>query len=120
MDRVQIYNLLHLVGVFLVYLSYGGLIFRAALNSDNVSLRKFGGIFSGIGLFLILLGGFGMHARYGYSWSAGWLIVKLIVFVLFGGLIALINRKPELSKTWFFVSIILGFIATTMALFKPF
>ena len=29
---IKVYNLLHFAGIFLVYLGYGGLIFRAALG----------------------------------------------------------------------------------------
>lgn len=113
------YKLVHFLGVFLIYASYGGLIFRAALGSDNVKLRKFGAIFGGVGLFLVLLGGFGMMARMGYSYSSGWLMIKVIVWVAFGGLIALINRKPGLSKAWFFTIIILGGLASYAGIYKP-
>ena len=58
-----VYKLLHFIGIFSIYLAYGGLIFRAALGSNNVGLRKFGGIVSGIGLLLMLVSGFGMMAN---------------------------------------------------------
>lgn len=114
-----IYKLLHFIGIFAIYLGYGGLIFRAALGSDDKGLRKFGAISSGIGLFLVLLGGFGMMARLGYSYTSGWLFIKLIVFVILGGMVALINRKPELNKVWFFLILFLGALASYAGIFKP-
>ncbi|MCH2154802.1 MAG: hypothetical protein MK080_02240 [Opitutales bacterium] len=116
---IKVYNLLHFAGIFLVYLGYGGLIFRAALGSEDKALRKFGGMMSGIGLFLILLGGFGMHARLGYSHGDFWFLAKMAIFLVLGGSIALINRKPALNKAWFFMTLALGLIAAYMGSFKP-
>ena len=114
-----VYKLIHYIGIFAIFASYGGLIFRAALGSDDAKLRKFGAIFGGIGLLLMLLGGFGMIAKLGYSYVSGWLVIKYVMWLLLGGLVALINRKPELSKVWFFVTITLGIVASYAAIFKP-
>ena len=115
-----VYKLLHFVGIFAIYLAYGGLIFRAALASDNAGLRKFGGIVSGVGLLLMLVSGFGMMAKMGYSYGSPFFIIKLITWIALGGMIALINRKPELNKVWFILTLVLGIVASWAALFKPF
>ncbi len=74
---------------------------------------------AGIGLFLILLGGFGLLARvYQNQWYP-WVILKLVIWVILGGLIALINRKPGLSKVWYWVTLFLGLTAAWAAYFKP-
>ena len=93
-----VYQFIHFIGIFAIYLAYGGLIFRAALGSDNVGLRKFGGIVSGIGLLLMLVSGFGMMAKMNYSYGAPFLIIKMVIWIMLGGMVALINRKPELNK----------------------
>lgn len=115
-----LYKLLHFIGIFAIYISYGGLIFRAALGSDDKGLKKLGAIASGIGLFLLLFGGFGMMAKMQYSYGSVWVIMKVVIWVIFGGMIALINRKPELNKVWFFLALILGAIASFAGIYKPF
>ena len=116
---LSVYKLIHFIGIFAIYASFGGLIFRAALGSDDVKLRKFGAIFSGIGLVLVLFGGFGMVARLGYSYTSPWLLIKVAIWIVLGGMITLINKKPELSKVWFFLLIILGAVASFAGIFKP-
>lgn len=119
MDRIIIYHILHLLGVFSVLLAYGLLIGRAVLASEDPRLKKFGAIVSGVGLFLILLGGFGLIAvKYDNQWYA-WIIIKLVVWVVLGGLIALINRMPRLSMTWFWIILILGIINLWAVYLKP-
>ncbi|MGJ3243711.1 MAG: hypothetical protein ACFE0O_12270 [Opitutales bacterium] len=119
MSRVLIYQLIHLSGVLMVFLSFGALIARAWLQPENIKLRKFGGIVSGIGLFLILLGGFGLLARvYGNEWYP-WVIVKLVVWLLLGAMLAFINRKPQLAPVWFWTTLVLGFVSVSMVYIKP-
>jgi uncharacterized membrane protein SirB2 len=115
----QVYYFLHIAGGLLVFLSYGMLLGRSWLADDNRGLRKFGGILSGIGLFLILLGGFGLLARvYQNQWYP-WVILKLVIWVVLGGLLVLINRKPGLSKVLVWVTYALGLLAAWAAYFKP-
>jgi hypothetical protein len=115
----QVYYFLHIAGGLLVFLSYGLLIARSMLAEDNRGLRKFGGITSGIGLFLILLGGFGLLAKvYANTWYP-WVILKLVIWVILGGLLVLINRKPNLSKILYWVTYALGLVSVWAAYFKP-
>ena len=116
--RYQLYQIIHLTGVLMVFLAYGGMIVRSATGSDNKGLRRLGGITSGIGLFLILLGGFGLLAVMNYGWPL-WVLIKVGVWVLLGGMIAVINRKPECSQFSWWFTIILGMIALLMVILKP-
>lgn len=115
----RIYYLIHILGALTVFLSYGLLIGRSWLNADDAGLRKFGGMLAGIGLFLILLGGFGLLAKIHANTWYPWVILKLVIWVLLGGLIALINRKPDLSKIWYGATLALGLVAIWAAYFKP-
>lgn len=119
MSRVLIYQVLHLLGVFSVLLAYGLLIARAYLGSEDRKLKKIGAITSGVGLFLILLGGFGLLAvLYQNVWHP-WIIIKLVVWVALGGMIALINRMPKMNMVWFWVILVLGLINLWAVYFKP-
>ena len=115
----QFYKILHLIGIFMIFLSYGGMIIRSAAGSDNKGLRRLGAMTSGLGLILTLVGGFGLLARLNYGFPV-WVLVKIGVWVVLGGLIALINRKPQLSQVLWWTTILLGLVATLMAVLKPF
>lgn len=103
----------------MIFLAYGGLIFRSILGEEGVRLRKFAGITAGIGLLLVLLGGFGLIAKLGYGFPL-WIWIKMAIWVVLGGLIAVVTRKPELGKILWWVVILLGVLAATVANFKPF
>ena len=110
------YNSLHVVGALLVFIGFGVLIARAMLGSDDARLRKFGGIVSGVGLFLLLVSGFGQLAKAGHSYTSWWMLVKFALFLGLGAMTALINRMPHLAGVWFWVTVAIGAIAATLGL----
>ncbi len=116
--RHQVYEILHVLGAFMVFLSYGGLIVRSALGSDNKDIRRMGAMTSGIGLVLILFGGFGLLAVKGYGWP-GWVLVKIAIWVVLGALLVAINRLPKLSQFLWWGTLLLGLAAILMAVLKP-
>jgi hypothetical protein len=109
----QIYQILHLLGILMVFTGYGALLARALSGSDCARTKKLGSITSGIGLVLILVAGFGSIAKLGYSISETWIIIKLIVWLALGGLIALINRKPCCASKIWWILLLLGAIAVS-------
>lgn len=115
----QTYKLIHLTGVLMVFLSLGGLIGRALLEDKGTSLKKFAGMTNGIGLILALVGGFGLVAKLGYAFR-GWVIAKLILWLVFGVMIAVVNRKPQHARVLWWVVIGLGGLAAYLAGSKPF
>jgi len=93
----SIYHVFHLVGILMLFLGYGALLARSMAGSTDAKVRKLGSITSGIGLVLIIVAGFGLMAKsYGNNFEP-WMIVKLVIWLVLGGLIALINRKPALA-----------------------
>lgn len=98
----------------MIFMGYGALLARSMMKSEDVSVRKLGSITSGIGLVLVLIAGFGMVAKLGYSYSAPWLIVKILVWVALGGMVSLINRKPEFAKALWWGILGLGLLAAVM------
>ena len=107
----NVYSFLHLSGILMIFLGYGALIGLALSKTANPALKKLGAITSGIGLLLVLVAGFGLIAKLGYSYSSPWILIKLIVWLLFGSLIALINRKPQWAKALWWITLLLGAIA---------
>jgi len=119
MESYQLYKLMHLSGVLMIFLAFGGLVARSILGEDGVGFRKMAGLTCGIGLLLALVGGFGLIAKLKYGFP-GWVIVKLLIWLVLGGWSAVVNRKPGLAKTMWWVVLALGVLAAFMAGVKPF
>ena len=119
----QVYKIVHFLGMFMLFSSLGGLSLHVLNGGDKGSnkARKLMAATHGIGLFLILLGGFGMLARLGLTDGLPpWIHVKLTVWVLLGALLALPYRVPAASKLVWFGAPLLGIVAAYIALYKPF
>lgn len=112
--NANIYQVLHVVGILMLFLGYGALLARSMAAPDNAPVRKLGSITSGIGLLLILIAGFAMISKLGHSFAAPWLIAKMVIWLILGGLIVLINRKPQLAVTLWWLLIVLGAIAASL------
>ncbi len=96
MIKFQIYELIHFIGIFTVLFAFGSLFSEKGYN-------KKAAIGHGVGLLLILLGGFGMAAVMKVGFPT-WLILKLVVWVCFGG--AIVLAKREVLKglgAWIFI-----------------
>jgi hypothetical protein len=116
-----VYKNIHLIGVFMTLVALGGLMVHSVLGAERGHpFRKMMAATHGIGLFLALLGGFGMLARLAIHWPwPAWIIVKVVVWVIFGALIAVIARKPAASKLLWWVVIGLAGFAAYVAQQKP-
>ena len=119
----EVYKVMHFLGIFMIFVSVGGVMMytlNGGAKADN-SLRKMSGITHGIGLVLVLVGGFGMMARLSIPWPwPGWLYTKLVVWLVLGGITGLIYKLGTSGKGLWYVVILLGVIAAYMAIFKPF
>jgi hypothetical protein len=123
MISYEVYKVIHLVGVLMVFLALGGLITHAANGgSKNHSWRKPIAITHGIGLFVSLVGGFGLLARLGIVQGGLplWVWLKLGIWTFFAALIGVLIRKPAWAKPVWLLMIILGALAAYLAGSKPF
>ncbi len=87
----QIYTALHIFGIGVLIVSLGGMSVHAILTDKSQSLRRPFLILHGAGLFLIVLGGFGMLAKSGIGWP-------LPLWIIFSGLIAVLYKTDILNK----------------------
>jgi hypothetical protein len=117
-----IYKNLHLLGVFMILVALGGLILQQINTRTREQIwRRPVAITHGIGMVLVLVAGFGMLARQGINWPwPGWVIGKVIIWLVFGALIAVIGRSPGLAKPLWWITIVLAGLAAYLALNKPF
>lgn len=119
------YLLVHLFGVFLTLMAFGGVTLHVLNGGDKGSNsgRKLVSVTFTLGLVLVLVGGFGQLARLDNSSPAtweGWVYAKLVIWLLLGAVHALRYRQPKLaSVTWIGVPI-LGLIAGWLAVYMPF
>lgn len=123
MISYSVYKLLHILGVLVLFLALGGVTLHAVNGGgrDTATRRRLALATHGIGLFIILLGGFGMLARLGINTGfPGWIWGKLAIWVLLGGLVMLPYRVPALARPLWLIVPLLGTIAAYFALYKPF
>lgn len=116
---VEFYKTLHLLGVFMVFISMGGAIVRGQLSDTAGAAKKFVSIMNGVGLLVVLVAGFGMMGKLGIGFD-GWIVGKILIWLLFGGLLAVANRKPDLRRTLTITTLVLGVLAAYLAIAKPF
>lgn len=118
------YNVLHLLGIFLVLLSLGG-IATHVLNGGtrDFAARKWIASVHGLGLLIIFVAGFGLMARLGMvgqgMWPA-WVFIKLTVWVILGAMPVLIYRVPRLAALWGLLTFVLAGLSAWTAIYKPF
>jgi hypothetical protein len=122
MIPILVYKNLHLIGVFMILVALGGVILQQIHTATREQTwRKPVAITHGIGMVLVLVGGFGMLARLGIFWPwPGWIVGKIIIWFVLGILIAVIGRTPALAKPLWWITIGLAAIAAYLALNKPF
>jgi hypothetical protein len=124
MISYSVYRVVHLVGIFILFVVLGGLAWGGARAEARGSLSpKLGMALHGIGLFIVLLGGFGLLARigimHGMNWP-GWVWAKLVIWLLMGALVVIPRRKPEWGAGLLLLIPTLGGVAAWLAIFKPF
>ncbi len=113
----ETYKILHITGVLALFMSFGGLIVLGAGKKKRLLA-----ITHGVALLVMLVAGFGLLARLGMaqpaSWG-GWVYAKFFLWLIAGGLMAFIPRRPALAKPLWFLLIGIGMTAAWLAITKP-
>jgi hypothetical protein len=106
----EFYKVLHLFGIALILLPIGGLIVHATSGGTKVNLpnRKFLFITHGVGLLIAFVAGFGLMARLGVSGFPGWIILKILIWLAFGGAVTLALKAKTKSHflIWVFAALV--------------
>lgn len=118
----EFYKVLHLVGVFL---TLTGLVGIATLKWAGTGLpagpRRAFFLMHGVGLLIAFVAGFGLAARLGmFNNLQKWVWVKIGIWLVLGGLIALAKRKGEMGTVLILSMVALVSVAGWLAIFKPF
>lgn len=118
----EFYKIIHITGLICLFFGFGGLLVATysgiALNGPA---RMMSFATHGLGLLLLLLGGFGMLAKVGLtSQMPGWALAKIAIWVFMGAAIALVKRKGTIGWPIAILLIVLGATAAVLAINKPF
>lgn len=109
----KIYSFIHVFSILLLT----GSIFSIAANPQPRRKKKMM-IITGILSLLALVGGFGLIAKLGYSYTTGWIIVKAVVWLFISGLAGMAFKK---SKSFVLTALIASVgVALFMVYFRPF
>jgi len=118
------YKLVHVAGILMVFMSLGGLALHGINGGtkDSNGARRLTTVTYGVGLFLILLGGFGWLGTSGTMGAGmpGWTWAKLGIWMAVGALLAVPTVRPDLSRLVWIAAPILGVIGAWLARTKPF
>ena len=115
------YKLLHFSGIFLILTSLGAIASHKLQGGtkENFKNRKFFMMFHGIGLLVSFVAGFGLIAKAGISFGAGWIYVKMAIWLALGMYPVIFYKKGN-SKAPYFVMLALLFVAIYTVEYKPF
>lgn len=113
--KTQIYQLIHVFSVIMIF----GLTFFA-LAAPKPERKRPILIATGVLALLIFVSGFGLISTVYSNQFAGWMIVKMAVWLIVAGLGGMAFRKPNLAGPLGMLFAVLALIAVIMVYFKPF
>ena len=104
-----IYKIIHFIGLIVLFTGLGALI---ASDPKKPAAFRRPAMIHGIGLFLLLLSGFGLSlsAKLEIGFP-GWMLAKLVILLLLGVMIVLIKRRVIPTPLLYLLAIILGSVA---------
>ncbi|MGF1510086.1 MAG: hypothetical protein ACFB9M_11360 [Myxococcota bacterium] len=114
----ETYRFLHLVGMFVLAASLGGLV-ALAQSGVTSGFRRVLVASNGLALLVMLVAGFGMQAKLQIG-MPGWIWAKVVVWLLIGFMIVPIRRVPGQAGLWYASTMLLGAVAVWLGLYKPF
>ena len=116
-----VYKTFHLVGVMLTIVALGGMAIHAANGGtrDQALTRRLTTATHGLGLLLVLVAGFGMLARLGGSVGSGWVLIKLVIWLVLGAAAVVPYRRPQFARALFLIVPLLAALAAIVAITKP-
>ena len=119
------YEIVHILGIALMFVAIGGVAVHAANGGTKAesATRKLVSIGHGLGALLVLVGGFGMLARIGMQHGAGfpaWLWAKIGIWVVLSAVVLIPFGKPAFARPFFVLLPLRAGVAVYMAVYKPF
>jgi hypothetical protein len=107
----------HVLHVFSLATLLGYTFYAFAAGTET---RKRVMMVTGISGLLMLVAGFGLISKMGYSFSSGWIWVKVVCWFLLMGIPGMAYRKREKANVLGIMALVLVLLALIMVYFKPF
>jgi hypothetical protein len=120
---LQVYKLIHFLGIFsvIIALSLACMHTMRGGTKADMPYRRQVAMVHGLGMLFILVGGFGMMARLGLvSGMPGWIIAKLVIWVVLGSAVAWVYRGAGVARGFLIALPFIAVLAAFFALYKPF
>jgi hypothetical protein len=115
----QFYNILHVVGVIVLFSALG--VLAASAGSTSSALRKAASVAHGVAVVVILVAGFGLLARLGFFGDIPtWAYLKMGLWAVLAAIIVPLKRKPEWAVGLWVAMPVIGALAAWLAIAKPF
>jgi NAD/NADP transhydrogenase beta subunit len=116
---LQVYHFLHIIGLILVFVGFGGL-----LSSERAKSAM---MWHGIGLLISLVSGFGMVAKYAKLAPEGspsfytqpWVLAKIGLWLVLGFLPVLAKKRVFTPKVVVLFAMLTGVALAYLGYFKP-
>lgn len=113
----EFYKILHLIGLITLFAGIGGFL---TYGSEKAPRAKMVGMLHGIGLVLLFISGFGMLHKLPYGMFPIWAVVKLLLWLGLGALLAFAKKGTLSPRNAVIIGLALGFIAAYAGLFGKF
>ncbi len=117
----EFYKVLHLLAILVLFTAMGGLAMVGLRGGSDEEKKRFKQplmILHGVALVVTFVAGFGLIAKMGLGWPM-WILGKLGVWLVLGGLAGLAAKRPALGNGWFIVLPALGAVGAALAVYKP-
>ena len=115
----EFYNVVHVIGVLLLYLSLGVLV--GTSEATSAPLRRLASIAHGVALAIVFVAGFGLLARLGHFGSIPlWAYLKMTMWALLALIVVPIKRKPQWAAALWLAMPVIGGVAVWLAVSQPF
>ena len=111
----ELYRVLHVAGIILMFMGFGAMFFGARRSGGGLPVM--GLALHGAGALIVLVAGFGLHARTGGVWHP-WLIGKVAIWVLLGVLPFAVRRKIVPGMLAWVVAAALGITAVALVFYN--
>lgn len=115
------YKVLHFSGIFIVLLGLGATASHILQGGTKETFknRKFFMALHGAALTVAFIAGFGLIARAGYNFSAGWIWGKMLIWLILGAYPVVLYKKGQ-TKLPFLLLLGVLFTAIYLVEYKPF
>ncbi len=112
------YHFMHISSILILFMCLASMATVRLINPQE-AWPKWMGITHGLSLLVILVGGFGMLARLGITGGLPpWIYIKLVIWLILGGIIAFIKKMPEKAQGLWIIIAILGMISVYAVSYK--